>query len=318
MLKSKFDFVKNVKIPLIIYAALFVLTCVFAFINGGANLDINFKGGSRFTYTYEGEIDLAVTEAAIEKAIEKDITVSQNSAIAGGTTKLVISLVKDESLSADLQQKISDTLENDFKDNKFVIGDSTTVSPKLAGSFFGKSLFAVGIAAILVVIYVGFRFRKIGGVSAALTALAALVLDIFAAFATCIIFNLQIDTNFMAVVLTILGYSLNDTIVIYDRIRENRKYYPSEALGDVVNSSLWTTMRRNIFTTVTTTIAIVTIIVVSEVAGLTTLRTFAIPMVVGIISGCFSSMCVSGPLWVLWKNTVSNFKPKAKKRSKAR
>ncbi len=301
MLSSKFNFSKNVKIPLIIYAAVIVLTIIFAFIHQGINLDINFKGGSRFTYTYTGEINTNDAEKAIEDALKKDVTVTQSQSIAGDSTKLVVSLVADESLSTEAQQTITKSLTEKFKDNKVELGDSTTVSPSVAGSFFAKSLFAVAIAAVLVIIYVGIRFRKIGGISAAITALVALVLDIISAFAVCVIFHLQIDTNFMAVILTILGYSLNDTIVIYDRIRENRKLYPSEDIALVVDASIFTTMRRNIFTTTTTFLAIVTIIVVSEFFGLSSLRTFAIPMAIGIVSGCFSSMCVSGPLWVIWK-----------------
>ncbi len=301
MLSSKFNFSKNVKIPLIIYAAVIVLTIIFAFIHQGINLDINFKGGSRFTYTYTGEINTNDAEKAIEDALKKDVTVTQSQSIAGDSTKLVVSLVADESLSTEAQQTITKSLTEKFKDNKVELGDSTTVSPSVAGSFFAKSLFAVAIAAVLVIIYVGIRFRKIGGISAAITALVALVLDIISAFAVCVIFHLQIDTNFMAVILTILGYSLNDTIVIYDRIRENRKLYPSEDIALVVDASIFTTMRRNIFTTTTTFLAIVTIIVVSEFFGLSSLRTFAIPMAIGIVSGCYSSMCVSGPLWVIWK-----------------
>ncbi len=307
MPKSKFDFVKSVKIPLIIYAVILVLAVVFGLI-WGINLDINFKGGSRFTYTYTGEIDLKEAQSVIESTISKKVTVDQSSSISGDSTKLVVSLVKDESLSTEMQKKITASLQEKYKDNDIALGDSTTVSPTVAGSFFAKSLFAVALAAILVIIYVGIRFRKIGGVSAAITALGALVLDIIAAFAVCIIFRLQIDTNFMAVILTILGYSLNDTIVIYDRIRENRKFYPSETVCDVVNTSLSETMRRNIVTSFTTTLAIVTIIVVSELAGLTSLRTFAIPMAVGVLSGCYSSMCVSGPLWVMWKNRLAKKK----------
>ncbi len=311
MPKSKFDFLKNVKIPLIIYAVIIVAAIIVGAI-WGLELDINFKGGSRFTYTYEGEIATADAEKAIESAISKDVVVTQSTSLSGDSTKLVVSLVADESLSTEAQQKITDTLQKEFKDNKVELGDSTTVSPTVAGGFFAKSLFAVGIAAVLVVIYVGIRFRKIGGVSAAMTALAALVLDVCIAFATCVFFRLQIDTNFMAVILTILGYSLNDTIVIYDRIRENRKNYPNEVLADVVNVSIYQVMRRTIFTTVTTFLAVMTIVAVSEFFGLTALRTFAIPMAFGIISGSLSSLCVSGPLWVMW----CNFKAKHTKKKK--
>lgn len=313
MIKSKIGFTKNLKIPLIIYAVVTVAAIVFGIVRG-INLDINFKGGSRFTYTYTGEVSLSDAEKAIEDVLGKDVKVSQSQSIAGDTTKLVVELVADESLSTEAQQTITTALEEKFADNEIELGDSTSVSPSVAGSFFAKSLFAVGFAAILVIVYVGIRFKKIGGVSAAVTALAALVLDIISAFAVCIIFHLQIDTNFMAVILTILGYSLNDTIVIYDRIRENRRYYPKEDIADVVDSSIYQTMKRNLITSFTTFVAILTIIVISEIFGLTALRTFAIPMAVGIVSGCYSSMCVSGPLWVKWKQRQAKRLDGAKKK----
>ncbi len=308
MTNKSFHFVKNLRIPLIVYAVIICVALVIGIVFG-VNLDINFKGGSRLTYTYTGEIKTADAEKLIEKTLDgKNVTVTESSSMAGDSTKLVVSLVGDEALSTEAQQKILTALQKEYKDNKIELGEAQTVNPTLAGSFFAKALFAVALAAALVVVYVGFRFKRIGGVSAAMTALAALVFDIAIAFAACIIFRLQIDSNFMAVILMLLGYSLNDTIVIYDRIRENKKSLPSGDLETIVNTSITQVMRRTIFTTVTTFVAIVTIIVVSEVCGLTSLRTFAIPMVFGIISGCVSSMCVSGPLWVRWCNLVAKRK----------
>ena len=157
------------------------------------------------------------------------------------------------------------------------------------------------ITAVLVVIYVGIRFRRIGGVSAAVTALITLVFDVLVTFFTCIIFRLQIDSNYIAVVLTILGYSLNDTIVIYDRVRENERLNPGMEIGELVNDSINKVKIRNIVTSLTTFIAVITIVVVSELFGLSSLRTFAIPMAFGIISGGASSLFIAGPLWVIWK-----------------
>ena len=91
---------------------------------------------------------------------------------------------------------------------------------------------------MFVVIYVGIRFRRIGGISAAVTALCALVFDVFITFFTCVFFKLQLDSNYIAVVLTILGYSLNDTIVVYDRVRENERLMPDSEISDVVNVSI--------------------------------------------------------------------------------
>ena len=290
---------KAFKICLIVYAILFIAGIVFTVI-GGVKLDINFSGGTRITYSYTGDVDEATAKDVIKGVIDNDFTTSKNTSIAGDVKTLSISLAGKNSLSAEKQEALTDALVKKFTDNKIELYDSNSVSPSVAGSFLVKALVAVLITAVLVIIYVGIRFRRIGGVSAAITALCALVLDILASFFACSIFGLQIDANYMAVVLTILGYSLNDTIVIYDRVRENKKLYPDLEVAKNMDMSISGIITRNIVTTLTTTIAVVTIIVVAEIYGLVTLRTFAIPMVFGLVSGCFSSLFVSGPLWVYW------------------
>lgn len=300
MREFKIDFNKTFKPVIIVYLAIFVISAVMLCIFG-LDLDINFSGGTKISYSYEGDIDLAKVEKTVKESIDKKFTISQSTSLAGETKSFEIALVGKNALSAEAQQKLLSSLETKYKDNKIEVYNSNSVSPTIAGSFFLKSLVAMLITAVLVVIYVGIRFKKIGGVSAALTALCALVLDILIAFSTCIVLRLQIDLNFMAVILTILGYSLNDTIVIYDRIRENNRFYPDKEIGDVVNMSINKVIIRNIVTTLTTIIAIITIVVVAEIFGLTTLRTFAIPMTTGLISGAISSVFVSGPLWVIWK-----------------
>ena len=301
---------KIFKICLIVYAVFFIAGIALTFVNG-LKLDINFSGGTRISYSYTGDIEEKAIKDEVAKIIKKDFVAGKNTSIAGDTKTFTISLAGRDSLAAETQEKLTESLTKAFKDNSIELYDSNSVSPSVAGGFLVKSVAAVILTAILVVIYVGIRFRKIGGVSAAVTALCALVLDILVSFFTCVIFGLQIDSNYMAVVLTILGYSLNDTIVIYDRVRENRRLFPDLTIGDNVNKSVSETLTRNIVTTVTTVIAVLTIIVVSEIYGLSSLRTFAVPMVFGLISGCFSSLFVSGPIWVLWRNRINKKKAQA-------
>ncbi len=300
MRKFNIDFNKALKPTLIIYTAIFVIGIIWSVIFG-VKLDINFSGGAKVSYSYTGEISTKDIEAIVDKHIKKDYSLSQSTSIAGDTQTFEIALSGKNALSAKTQEAITKDLVKEFKDNKIELYNSNSVSPTIAGSFFAKSLVAVLITAVLVVIYVGIRFRKIGGVSAGITALIALVFDVLITFFTCVIFGLQIDSNYIAVVLTMLGYSLNDTIVIYDRIRENRKYNPDMEIGELVNMSVNTVIIRNIVTTVTTLLAVTTIIVVAEIYGLTTLRTFAIPMAFGLLSGSISSLFVSGPIWVIWR-----------------
>ncbi len=303
-----FDYNKNFKFFAIAYAVI-IIAGVIAFSIFGLKLDINFSGGSRFTYTYTDEIEIADAEKTIEDTINKDVTVTSSKALNEESQKLVVTLQEKDALDADLQAEMLKNLQEKFKDNYVELGDSNTVSATVAGSFFAKAIFAVAIAALFVVIYMGLRFRNIGGFRAALTALVALILDVLVTFAVCVFFGLQFDTNVIAVILTILGYSLNDTIVIYNRVRENKMYYPDKPMADLLNESLNQVATRSIITTVTTVIAMLAVLVVSEIYGLTSLRTFSIPILFSLVSGCVSSLTISGPLWVMW---VEKFPMKAK------
>ena len=294
------DFNKTLKPVLITYIAIFAIGTIFAAIFG-VKLDINFSGGAKVSYSYTGEISDADISAVVDKQLNKEYSLTKSTSLAGDTQSFEIALSGKNALSAKDQAALTKALTEKFKNNKIEVYNSNSVSPTIAGSFFAKSMVAVLITALLVVIYVGFRFRKIGGVSAALTAFLALIFDVLITFFACVFFRLQIDSNYIAVVLTMLGYSLNDTIVVYDRIRENEKFNPQMEIGELVNISVNKVLIRNIVTTVTTILAVATIVVVSEIFGLTTLRTFAIPMLFGLLSGSISSIFVSGPVWVIWK-----------------
>ena len=297
---KQINFNKIYKKVLLVYLVIFLVGAVVAAI-WGVDLDINFKGGTRITYSYTGDVKEADVKDAVKDVIKGKFEVNQSTSIAGDTKTVSLSLAGNKSLNAETQEKITEAMEKAFKDNKIELYDSTSVSANIAGSFFLKSLVAVVIAAALVVVYVGFRFRKIGGFSAGMTALVALILDVLLTFFVCVFFRLQIDSNYMAVILTILGYSLNDTIVAFDRVRENKKLYSDMSIADNVNMSLNGVMVRNIVTSLTTFMAILTVVAVSELFGLTTLRTFGIPMAFGVISGSISSIFVSCPLWVIWQ-----------------
>lgn len=295
------DFNRVFKTVLIIYAAFFIVGIVFMFVPSfGVKLDINFSGGTKLAYSYEGDVDDAEIESAVKEVIDNSFTVSKSTSLAGDTKTFEITLVGRESISAETQEELTEKLSETFSDNDITLYNSNSVSPNIAGTFFAKSLVAVLITAVLVVIYVGIRFRRIGGVSAAVTALLTLIFDVLVTFFVCVIFRLQIDSNYIAVVLTILGYSLNDTIVIYDRVRENERLNPDAEIGVLVNDSINMVKVRNIVTSVTTFIAVITIVVVSELFGLSSLRTFAVPMAFGIVSGGASSLFIAGPMWVIW------------------
>lgn len=343
--KAKFSYTGSLKICLIISAAIILVGVLIACI-WGINLDINFKGGSRFTYAYSGDIHLSEAEAVIEKALNTKVEVSESHDYSGNSAKLIVSVTAgnltntpaDETSStvSDATESGSETAANEksentensaqnimltalqkaFPDNEITFGDSNTVSATMASKFLAKCICALVIASALLLIYIAFRFRNIGGLSAGVMSLIALIHDLIIAFIACIIFRLDIDMNFVAVVLTILGYSLNDTIVVYDRIRENRRLYPQKTLRELTDESLLQVTNRTITTSVATFIAVLAILIVAEINGLTTLRTFTIPMALGIISGSYSSLCLAAPLWVKWNEYKASRPKKAKARKK--
>lgn len=298
--KIRFDFIKSRKIWMAIYA-LIIVAGIVVFALFGANLSIDFKGGATFEYSFTGDIDLEKAEQIVEDALNKKVNVTESTGYTTNAKTLVVSLATDESVSVEAQENLETKLNETFKDNKIELSSSNSVSPSIASNFFLKCLVAVVLASLLVILYVGIRFRKIGGISAGIFALLALLLDCIMAFCVCIFFRLEIDSNFMSVILTTLGYSLNDTIVVYDRIRENTKLYPEMGLRDRINLSINQSLGRTIKTTLATFLAIIAIVIVAEFFGLSTLRSFAIPMAVGILSGCVSSICLSSPLWYSWR-----------------
>ena len=132
-------------------------------------------------------------------------------------------------------------------------------------------------------------------------------------FATFVFLRLPIDANFMAVILTILGYSINNTIVLYDRVRENRKLYGKKlTINELVNASINQSLSRSVKTTITTAIAVLAMCVVALICGIESIVSFVFPMFIGLLAGAYSSIFIAGPLWTVWKNRAGAEKTKAK------
>ncbi len=245
------------------------------------------------------------TSSTTSSAVSSNTSSTTSSAVSSNSSTTSKPEKKETELFTGVKTAITGILARDYKDNKFTESESNIVNPTLAGSFFVKAIFAVVLSAVLVIIYIGIRFRKIGGVSAGVSAFIALLHDVAIAFFASAIFGLAVDTNLCAVILTLFGYSLNATIVMFDRVRENQKLYPALTIREQVNKSINETVKRSIVTSVTTFISIATIAIVGEIFGVTALRSFAIPMAIGVVAGCFSSICLAGPIWVKWCEKAS-------------
>lgn len=309
--KFNFDFIKSSKIYFMISTVLIVVCLLSTFIFG-AKLDIQFKGGTLITYLYENDIDVSQFKADAEEALGViSVSITTGSDFATGRSNIQIELLSNSGITADKQIELTNALEEKYAVNNLELAESTDISPSAGKEFFSKCLIAVAFASIVLILYIGIRFKNIGGWLAGLCAIIALFHDIIIVYGTFVIFRMEIDANFMAVVLTILGYSVNDTIVIYDRIRENKTLFKDKlTLAELTNLSMNQSLTRSINTSITTISAMLVVSIVAMVYGVDSIISFSFPMMIGLISGTYSSLCVAAPLWVYLENKKGDKKAK--------
>jgi len=297
------DFVGKKKIFYSISLGIMVIGIIFNFIFG-TEMDIQFTGGSMIKYNYSGDIDQDALQTQIQSVTpDERVSFTVSDDLINNTHVITVEFSGKTAITTELQNSITVDLQKNFPENGFELQESTSVEPYMGVRFLLKCLVAVAVASIFLVLYVTVRFRKIGGVSAGVTALIALFHDVMFIYFVYVIFRMPIDGNFIAVVLTILGYSLNDTIIIYDRVREERRVLgPKASIEEVFNYSCTKVVARAVYTSVATLLAIAVVYVVAIIYNLDSVKSFAFPMMMGIISGCYSTLFIAGPLWVQWKN----------------
>lgn len=290
---KKIDFVKNKKICFSISIAIIVIG-IGAMIAFGAttgdplNFSLEFKGGTATTVDFENVIDASVVDTKIVPAIEKVIGDSNVQWTSVNDTAQII--FKTITLDNETREKLKDMFTADYSVNPEKI-TVESISSTISGEMQREALIAVLVASICMLIYIWFRFSDFRfGTSA----VAALVHDVLVVVTFYALFRIGVGSTFIACMLTIVGYSINATIVIFDRIRENIKLMTrKETLADVVNKSVSQTLTRSVFTSLTTFIMVFFLYIL----GVSSIKEFALPLMIGIISGTYSSICVTGPLW---------------------
>lgn len=302
MNKKTLKVFKNRKIFFAISIVL-IIAGIAALVINGVNVDIQFKGGAIIKYAYDGELD-AQQKNNIEKLVNE--TLSRNvtvQAIDENTdhSKLVLNLAGNEGLSAEEQDVLHKAIMEAYPDYSFELSETNIVEPFIGARFLRNGIIAIVLASILIVLYIWIRFKQISGLSAGVMAVIALLHDCFMVFATFVIFKIPVGDIFVAVMLTIIGYSINNTIIIYDRIRENAGIAAKMPVEDLMDLSITQSMSRSIGTAFTTIAAIAVIYVFAVINGIQSIENFALPMAVGMISGFFSSNFIACPLWVMWQ-----------------
>lgn len=305
---KKYSFIKNRKYAFAFSIALFAFFGIMLVINGIA-LDINFKGGTRIMIETIDEVDPNRAEDLVENAIGKDIAASVMKTYSGNdeagnrtVNMLRIDIAGNEPLTPEEENKVKEIISQNFN---VVLNsphnENVSITPTIGKESLQRGILAVVISVILILLYVTWRFSTIGGFSAATCGILALFHDVGGMFGVYIAMKIPLNDIFVATVLTVIGYSINDTVIIYDRIRENTRLMSKSDLGSIVDVSIHQSLSRSINTLVTTLIAIVTLLVFSATNNISSLINFSFSLLIGVITGAYSSIFIAAPLWVLWK-----------------
>ncbi|MHB8127832.1 MAG: protein translocase subunit SecF [Mobilitalea sp.] len=293
-------FYKRRKIFFAISLTIMLAGIIGMFVNG-VKLDIQFKGGAILKYTYVGEMDVNAAGDVAVDVLDRPVTPQIVTDIASGENRIIFNVAGNSGVEAKDQQAFDDALKAKFPNSELKLSESSMVEAFFGQRFLRRGVMAILLAALLVLVYVWIRFKKMGGLSAGVMAVVALVHDVLVVFFTCVIFQIPIGDSFVAVALGIIGYSINDTIVIYDRIRENSATYPKIAVETITDLSISQSLMRSVNTNIAVLISVSLIYILAFSNGIDSIQSFALPMAVGSISGCYSTICIAGPLWVMWK-----------------
>ncbi|MBD9173784.1 MAG: protein translocase subunit SecF [Clostridiales bacterium] len=289
---------------LMISAGIMVLALLLSLFGMGINVGIDFSGGMSMQYTMGEAVTQSDVEGVLNGIALKDYAVS----VQGSNRDSINIRIKaiDEDGVQGVQASITEALQAKYP-NAAIYGDVNYVGPVAGATLLRNAFLSVLIAALCMLIYIAIRFDFNSGAAAVL----GLVHDVLIMLSFMVILRsfVQMNSSFIAAMLTIVGYSINNTIIIFDRIRENARKMPSSTpRADVVNRSIKECLGRTINTTLTTLVTIVCL----YIFGVSSIREFALPIIVGIISGVYSANMINGYVWAFLEE-----KKRARKAAKA-
>ena len=303
LLNKTFSFIKHRKVYYIVSVSIIVIGLLFMMI-GGMNYGIDFTGGTNIQVEMGKQVDIADVEDAL-----KDYDLDPTIIYAGeGNTQIVIKTIK--SLENAERADVIETLGTEFGVTQDDVLASEQFGPSVGDELKANAVKAVIIAAIGMLIYIIFRFKswKYG-----LSAVVGVAHDVLMVIAFYAIFGFTVNNPFIAAILTLVGYSINDTIVIFDRIRENKRIYNKDNNETNINRSLNQTLNRTIMTSMTTLVVMIPLCIMVS----SSIREFIIPLMVGVIVGCLSSIFVCSPIYYdLCRNEETTKYMKATAKSK--
>lgn len=310
---SGFSVTKLFKPMCVFFALVFAAGIGFAVVNGGLNIGIDFSGGTMITYTMGGEFDVDDVAAEFAEQGITDVSVAKTGDAGVDDTAVVrMRDLGDPEREDQIRASVEAGLREKYPN---AAADSTERVGAVAGrDLIVNAVTSLLISLVLMLIYIWFRFEIKSGVAA----VAALAVSTASMVAVISILNVQINSPFIAAILTIVGYSINNTIVVFDRIRENNRTISTREMtrGALADLSVRESMGRTVNTTITTLVTLVLLFIL----GVSSIREFALPLIVGLVAGVLASIFIAPPIWGMWMDKEhqgtglkKNRKRKAKK-----
>lgn len=298
---TKFDFVSKKAIFMTISVAIivagFITMGVFKAKDGrGLNYSLEFLGGTSTTVDFNETYTLDQLDAKVVPEIADTLGVSEGTIQTTTVDGSNQAIFKTRTLTLDERTSLNEMLESKFNVTEESI-TSQSIGSTISGEMRSQSTIAVIVAVLCMLVYIWFRFKDLRFASSAIIALIHDVLIVLALYAFA---RISVGAAFIACMLTVIGYSVNDTIVVFDRIRENHKAIKSETaenLAELCNSSLAQTLSRSISTSITTAIMVLMLLIL----GVSSIREFALPLLAGVIAGTYSSIFIATQLWYIFK-----------------
>jgi preprotein translocase subunit SecF len=296
--KTKIDFIGMRKISFIVSGIIAVIgiIAIVQIARGAANLGIDFSGGTAMQLKFTAPVTTEEARSALAKNGVKEVELQE---IRQGN-KLLIKMRKSTLATGKVADTVQDILKKEFPANPFTVESSTEIGPSIGDKLRKDTLIAVAISLLGILLYIAWRFDFKFGVGAVI----ATMHDVLAIIAVFFVLNKEVNLLLITAVLTIAGYSLTDTVVVFDRIRENMHKNLKESLSSVFNKSINEVLSRTIITSLTTFLAATSL----YLFGGEVIHDFAFALVVGVVVGTYSSIFVASPIVALWEKTPGNIK----------
>jgi len=291
---TRFDFIGKRKFALGLSLIALLLCVGSIFFHRGLRYGVDFAGGLLVQVKFSKAVDISEVRKAMDAMGMKDAVVQK----FGGEDEFLIRVEKTSEDLEEASNRIQASMKEQFKDQPPEIRRVEVVGPKVGQDLKKKALWAVGLSFLGILIYVAFRFHEF---AYGLGGIAALFHDIIITYGVISIFNIEYSLTLLAVILTIIGFSINDTIVIFDRVRENVKKMRKENLETIFNVSINETLGRTILTSGT----VMMVVIILFLFGGPVIHDFAFTLMIGLISGTYSTIYIAGPVVLLWEKYIT-------------